>query len=115
MKQFQTSAFLIVALSLLTPLASAQSFPKMGKILATCTHKQVMHKIFHAEAVKIVVSAYQVSLSDNKGTQWYDVYFNTLNSAGIMPRFKDQSPWKSITRAEMAELITQVELNMKGW
>ena len=68
-----------------------------------------------AEAVKIVISAYQLSLSNEIGSQWYDVYFNTMSSVGIRLRFMDQSPWKYITRAEMAEIITQVELNTKGW
>jgi hypothetical protein len=62
-----------------------------------------------SEALKIVLLALKVKLSENAGSNWYDVYLNTANELKILKNLSDASPGHILNRGEMAEIIYRLK------
>ena len=63
-----------------------------------------------AEALKIVLLALKVNLSQNTGSNWYDVYLNTASERGILSGMAIDSG-HLLNRGEMAQIIYKLKSN----
>ncbi len=60
------------------------------------------------EALKITLLGFKVALSNNVGTHWYDVYFNTASEKQILGSI-DSDLSHSLNRGEMAQIIYRLK------
>lgn len=63
-----------------------------------------------AEAIKIVLKAYDWSIRDAEGERWYEPYTDALDTNDILARWS-YIPWEELTRERAADLIWRVLRN----
>jgi len=64
--------------------------------------------INQAEAVKILVQAFNIPKTGSTGTQWYEVFMNSARNEGLFEHFVEKVS-DSLLRGEMAQLIFNIK------
>lgn len=64
--------------------------------------------INQAEALKILINAFSITPSNDKGSNWYDVYTNAAKENGLFFKLT-QDVNKLVSRGEMAQFISNIK------
>jgi polyhydroxybutyrate depolymerase len=60
-----------------------------------------------AEAIKIILNAYEQDITEATGEQWFRPYVDSLDKRGILPAHS-YLPWQELNRERAADLIARV-------